>query len=106
MKAPTKRSLRLGVAIGALSLLGGIALAAPPPPTGSAPVSKETREKMATIHEQMAACLRSDKAISECHNEMRKSCKDLGEGCPLMGMGMGPHHPMHQPPSTGSTPKT
>ncbi len=103
MKVSSKRSLRIGVAIGALSLLGGIALAAPPAATGGATVSKDTREKMATIHEQMAACLRSDKSIADCHSEMRKSCKDLGEdGCPMMGMGM--HHPKHQP-STESTPK-
>ncbi len=106
MRASSKRSLRLGLAIGALSLLGGIASAAPPS-TGGATVSKETREKMATIHEQMAACLRSDKTIAACHSEMRKSCTELGDqGCPMMGMGgMGMHHPKRQPPSAESPPK-
>ncbi len=106
MRASSKRALRIGVAIGALSLLVGVASAAPPS-TGGATVSKETREKMATIHEQMAACLRSDKSLAECHSEMRKSCTDLGDqGCPMMGMGgMGMHHPTRQPQSAESPPK-
>lgn len=39
------------------------ALAAEPSATQSAP-TKEMREKMATIHQNMAACLRSDRAHS------------------------------------------
>ena len=31
------------------------------------------REKMAKAHEDMAACLRSDRAIEECHSEMMKN---------------------------------
>ena len=80
----------------AVALLGtGVVWAADSPTTaGSAskpPVSKETREKMAVIHEQMAACLRSDKTLSECHAEMMKSCHDnVGvHGCPMMGHGHG-----------------
>jgi hypothetical protein len=38
--------------------------------TPQAALSKETREKMATLHEHMAACLRSDKSISDCRSEM------------------------------------
>lgn len=66
-----------------------IALAAEPPATQSAP-SKETREKMATIHQNMAACLRSDKAFTECQQQMHQNCAAMmGEqGCP---MGMGPN---------------
>jgi len=65
--------------------------AADPPPassTAQAP-SKETREKMAALHEQMAACLRSEKSIDECRTEMMKSCRDaMGpQGCPMMGKG-------------------
>jgi hypothetical protein len=47
------------------------------------------RAKMATLHEQMAACLRSDKSFSDCRGEMMKGCQQLmGEhGCPMMGMG-------------------
>jgi hypothetical protein len=56
----------------------------------SAP-SKEMREKMAGLHEKMAACLRSDKAFGECRTEMMKNCQDtLGkEGCPMMSASMG-----------------
>ncbi len=85
--------------------IGATALAAEPPASTSTPtVSKEMREKMATMHEQMATCLRSDKAISECRSEMRKSCQELGpDGCPMMGMGPGMHRRM--PPSSSSAPK-
>lgn len=50
-------------------------------------MSKEMKEKMATAHEAMAKCLRSDKTIKECRHEMRESCeKSMGEdGCPMMG---------------------
>lgn len=79
--------------------------------------AKETRERMATLHEQMAACLRSDKSISECHSEMLKRCKGmmgnqgcgrmmstggmLGMGCGAKGMGQGMHGRMtSSPPSS------
>ena len=53
----------------------------------------EQRQKMADGHEKMAVCLRSEKAISDCHEEMMKACKeDMGkDGCPMMG-GKGMHH--------------
>lgn len=65
-------------------------LVAEPPATPSAP-SKEMREKMATIHQNMAACLRSDKPFAECQQQMHQNCSaTMGEqGCPVMGMG--PH---------------
>jgi hypothetical protein len=48
------------------------------------------REKMAVIHERMAKCLRSEKTLTTCRQEMQTSCSDMmGEqGCPMMGMGM------------------
>jgi hypothetical protein len=46
--------------------------------------SKDTREKMATLHEQMAACLRSDKSISECRDEMRKNYQATLAGRPTI----------------------
>jgi hypothetical protein len=54
-------------------------------------MSKEQREKMATIHEQMAACLRSDKPLADCHKEAMKSCQDaMGKDwCSMM------HEHMH-----------
>ena len=50
---------------------------------------------MASVHQEMATCLRSDRPISECRAEMLKSCSQMmGEGaCPMMGGtggGMGP----------------
>lgn len=68
-------------------------------------VSKETRDKLATMHEQMAACLRSDKTFAECRVEMRKACREMMSdmGCPTMGMGpgmgMGRRHMMPPPPA-------
>ncbi|HEX6507143.1 MAG TPA: hypothetical protein VF221_05870, partial [Chloroflexota bacterium] len=70
-------------------------------------ISKETREKMAQLHEQMAACLRSDKSVQECHSDMVKSCQEqLGdEGCPMMA---GPGHRLegrHRMQPNGNTPE-
>lgn len=49
--------------------------------------SKADRQKMAEMHTKMATCLESDKAISDCHGEMMKSCKELmgKSACPMMG---------------------
>lgn len=52
--------------------------------------TKEQRETMAKNHEGMAACLRSDKSIAECHDEMMKNCQD-NNACPMKGR-MGMHH--------------
>ncbi len=50
-------------------------------------MTKEQREKMAVVHEKMAGCLRSDRALDECHGEMMKTCEEShGDGtCPMMG---------------------
>ncbi len=57
------------------------------------PPTKEQREKMAQLHEKMAACLRTDKPVHECHEEMMKACQEqMGQdGCPMMN-GKGMHH--------------
>jgi len=49
--------------------------------------SKEERKQMAEMHTKMAACLESDKPMSECQGEMMKSCKNMmgKTGCPMMG---------------------
>ena len=88
--------------------LAGAAFAANPPTAPSAP-TKEMRERMATVHEQMAACLRSDKSISECRTEMMQHCQAMmgSQGCTrmmssggMMGMGQGMRGPMtSKPPS-------
>ena len=44
--------------------------------------TKEQRENMAVEHDQIAACLRSDRAIEECHAMMQN------------------HHMMHHHPSS------
>lgn len=77
--------------------------------------SKEMREKVATLHEQMAACLRSEKPFAECRAQMMKSCQStMGtQGCPMMGMmgrgqsgsGMGMHGRMMPDQSTSSSAK-
>ena len=70
-------------------LLTGIALGADAPASRPEP-SKEMRQKMATLHEQMAACLRSDKALADCRTEMMKGCQEqMGpDGCGMMGGAM------------------
>jgi len=80
-------------------LLGLLALAATaaasagdiPAGTQQAAPTKEMRAQMAIVHEQMAACLRSDRPFAECRTEMMKSCQKLmgTQGCPMMGMGEG-----------------
>ena len=57
-----------------IALLGmaGAALADEPQHDSRPPPTKEQREKMAEAHEKMAACLRSDRPIQECHDEMMK----------------------------------
>ena len=61
--------------------------------------TKEMREKLAARHEQMAACLRSDKPIAECRTEMTKMHEEMmGEmGCP--GGKMHPHGDKQPRPS-------
>ena len=67
-------------------------------------LSSDQRKKMAGLHEKMASCLRSDRPMSECHQEMMKGCKDaMGKGgCMMMGgkMGHGMHHHMMDEPGT------
>lgn len=97
------RGLHCKLISGALMLaIGtGATFAADAPAMTQAAPSKEMREKMASTHEQMAACLRSDKAVSVCHTEMMKKCHELmGEnGCPKMGM----HDHMMKDHPTGAT---
>lgn len=87
-----------------LIALSSAALAAGPPAAASAP-SKEMRERMATLHEQMAACLRSDKPVSECRTQMLQHCQAMmgNQGCTrMMGtggmMGKGMRGPMMSSP--------
>jgi hypothetical protein len=68
--------------------------------------TKEMRAQMATVHEQMAACLRSDKSMAHCRNEMMNNCQKImgTQGCSMTGMGQGTkgmHGGMqYQPPAS------
>ncbi len=111
MNAPVTRRLRwlIATAVAAIGTSGLFAAdtppAAAPPAAQSAPMSsppalsKEQREKLATVHEQMAACLRSERTLAECHDQMRQGCRAAmgSAGCPGMGMMMGPGR--HRPPA-------
>lgn len=60
-------------------------------------MTAEQRQKMADVHEKMAACLKTDKSIEDCHKEMAGSYKDMmggKESCP-MHMGHGKHGKGH-----------
>jgi len=69
--------------------------------------SKEERQKMAEMHSKMAACLKSDKPMSECQKDMMSSCqKMMGKGgCPMMGEmgGMMDHGGMHRGTDSNSS---
>ena len=63
------------IACAATALLGSFAMvfAADAPAPDKAAISKEMREKMASAHERVAACLRTDKSVDECHAELMKA---------------------------------
>lgn len=48
--------------------------------------TKTMRKQMAQVHEDMAKCLRSDKNMDECRQEMRENC-EKGDACMMMQMG-------------------
>lgn len=84
--------MKTGLLIAAFFLTTGstLALAEEAKPTDKKAVmefSKEEREQMATHHEKMAACLRSEKSIQSCREEMREACRSqMGKDtCPMMG---------------------
>ncbi len=83
-----------------LAMMSGRGLAGDPSAAAPAEPSKEMRAKMATLHERMAACLRSDKSLADCRAEAMQFCQSSmgSQGCMGMGMGMGMHGGMHTPP--------
>ncbi|HEU4624344.1 MAG TPA: hypothetical protein VFS52_06250 [Steroidobacteraceae bacterium] len=93
------RWMHIAIASAFVAAAGAAVSAEPPTSSTAAAPSKEMREHMAAIHEQMAACLRSDKSIDECRTETMQKCQALmgQQGCPGMGMGMGMHHGMRHP---------
>jgi hypothetical protein len=56
----------------ALAATAGTTFAAEPEHMDHPAPTKEMRATMAAAHEQMAACLKSDRPIAECHAEMMK----------------------------------
>ena len=74
-----------GALLGALVVVAGGALAATSAAKAEWPTHVQ-REKMARIHEQMAACLRSDRPFTECRQEMMRACRtEFGyRGCRMM----------------------
>lgn len=104
----SRRRVATAIAGALLIALSSGGLAAPPAPSSTP--TQAMRERMATLHEQMANCLRSDKSISECRAQMQKHCRAMmgDQGCTsmmgtggMMGMGKGMHGPMtSSPPSS------
>ena len=73
----------------ALFIAGVAAACAADAPLSPAAPTMEMRARMATIHDQMAACLRSEKPVADCRAEMMASCEAIhpgGKGC-QMGTG-------------------
>jgi len=56
--------------------------------------TKEMRQKMSEIHEQMSTCLKSDKNFSDCRTQMRSGCQTMmgDDGCMYMGKMMNNKH--------------
>jgi hypothetical protein len=102
------RRVRNWSVVASILALGSVAAASAADPTATAQVpTKETREKMAVLHEQMAACLRSDKPFTECRAQMMQGCRTTpgAQGCPMMGAGRGgmaPRMKQAPPPSPGT----
>lgn len=50
-------------------------------------MTPEQRQSMASAHDKMATCLRSDKSVEDCKKEMMESCEEsMGkDGCYMMG---------------------
>ncbi|MCM2278080.1 MAG: PepSY domain-containing protein [Oligoflexia bacterium] len=72
----------------ALIAIPALAQEAKPTETRMSPAD---RGKMATLHENLATCLRSNRPLNECRTEMRRNCQEMmgKAGCPMaMGMGM------------------
>jgi hypothetical protein len=61
----------------ALLWASGTVLADEPGNSTRPPPTKEQREKMAAEYDKIAACLRSDRAIEECHKEMMESHRSM-----------------------------
>lgn len=80
---PSIRSF--AVMLASCVLLAAVNASAADAPATSATPTKETREKMALAHEKMAMCLRSDRVVTDCRQEMMQTCQQMGnQGCGIM----------------------
>ena len=86
--------------LGSAILIAGAASAADSPAAAAPPMDKAAREKMAAMHDGMAACLRSEKTVSSCHEEMQRKCSEAfgAGGCPMAMEGHHMARPHHGPP--------
>jgi len=97
----------------ALLTFGSAATYAAAPAADSSEPSQQTREKIAVLHEQLAACLRSDRPVSECRSEMVTNCQaQIGSNCAtIAGVVHGTDnrhrmHPMGTAHPVGAAPAT
>ena len=73
------------IASGVALLWAGAVLADEPAQGTRPPPTKEQREAMAQEHDKVAACLRSDRPIEECHSMMMKAHQGMMRGHSSMG---------------------
>jgi hypothetical protein len=100
-----KRGKALVAALCVLAVGAAVAADDSPSDMHHAPPSKQDREQMAKLHEHMAACLRSDKTMRDCHEAVRKECQDtMGDKCEMMMHPMMEHHMNKQRENGGTEP--
>lgn len=86
------KQIFIGLVVAFMDLSNPGLFAAGSPDKKMPELSKEERQSRAEMHEKMAECLRSDKPMKECHDQMMKDCPMAKEGhCPMME---GMHHKM------------
>lgn len=80
------RAVSIALLFTSVCLASASVWAADAPPAKDPVPTKEMRAKMAVAHEKMAVCLRSDRPVAECRQEMMHSCQQMsGQGCGMMG---------------------
>lgn len=88
MKTSAKYQLFAITAAISLALPLSLAKAEENQPAATAETRAQMHDKMAAVHQKMAACLREGKPETECQSMMREECPMGKNGC-MMGMGQG-----------------
>jgi hypothetical protein len=103
----TRLSAVIACAVIVLFASSSAAFAAEPQASTKPGASKEWREKMASAHERMAACLRSDKSMDVCHQEMMKAAGGArgDHDCGMKGMHEDEEHHAHPMSADRDSPK-